>query len=374
MTTTNKRKTNGKNKNKTKNGGPARGRPGGGRPRAEHPYETMVRNPCAAELIPGIYGSSEGTLARFKNVTNNTSSGTCGYCVWFPDYCQGGNSVTGGGNLYIFTANATTIAPNNTVASPLGEGSDWAVNGAGFALPDPAYALATGDIVKDLRTISACMRLTYYGALSTSSGQIGFIENFTCESLLTGGTGAAPPSVDDVFQTLAVTERLGIDTLETVWRPSDHSRNFRSSDDVALSIGLASASATTLGTDARSFAPRGFGFAWRGLDISKLNFEFIKNVEWRPEAVSGLVTSPVHTYGSDRMPIVVANLDKKHGQGWVHRAVHTTGSAVSSVAKAAWTGVSNVVSSYAPQLVEMGAGYATQRLIAGGAPGALALL
>lgn len=303
-------------------------------------YENMVAHPCDASLEAGIYGSELGLLSRVKVRSVNTSSGVSGYLLWCPEYhTTGNNGVLG--NCFGWSSTTGAIVPTNTVAAPYGTGAQWAVNGGGFAINDPAGSLAAGDMVLDARTLSACMKMTYFGAMNDSSGLVGFIDNLPLEALLSGGTAGVAMSVDDVLRASTDVRRLGVDTLECVYRPSEENSGvFKSELDGAMLIGTPTVTVTTITQESLIRAPIVFGFAWTGLTggNASLSFDLVKNVEWRPEPLSGINSVAPKSTGPSKIQETLAILDRK-SPNWSHKVVSEIGGLTSQVAKMAFTGV-----------------------------------
>jgi hypothetical protein len=199
-------------------------------------------------------------------------------------------------------------------------------------------------MVQDTRMIAACLQVVYTGQLQNSSGQIGFIENFPLSAVLTGGGGGAQASVNDLFQYASHTTRLGIDKLEVVYSAEDrNAKIFTDEKTGALSAGVIGASSTELTQEAKTIAPKCFGFVWRGIDPgagTNLSFEFVKSIEWRPNTGQGVEEFPVCHYGESRLPVVQAALDKSR-PGWTRRVMDAVGSKAAKIAQIAFSGITS---------------------------------
>lgn len=341
--------------------------------RALSPYLSLVSDPCHAELIPGLYGSNQGYLARLKSTSNNSAGtyGTNGFVLWAPDFTNSGEPSYSA-NILCFCSDSSTVTPLNTTLFPFGKGIDWAPGGGGFSLPDPGYTLLQGDTARDARTLSACMKFSYFGKLTNSSGQIAFIDNSSIGNLLSGGPGSTVPSVDEWFRSSTDVRRIGVDTFEHVFRPTPASEIFRGVDDSCVSMGVGMSSGE--GESSRVNPPTLFGFAWRGVATtdSNLSFEFFKNIEWRPEVASGLSSMGIHSNGPSHAATTCAVLDQHH-PSWTHRVVQSMEGTAGAVVRAAWTGVSAVgkgVGNAIPGMLTSGA----ERYMGTYGAGALALL
>lgn len=279
--------------------------------------------------------------------------------LWVPIYHNDGGPVHPtlpvGFNLFGFATNASEAPPTNGTdpsfrygqATSFQESED---TGASFRMADPASELIgkSNALVADARTISACMKLTYTGRLDRASGEVAFINNIPLREVLgpVDANSFQPLSVDELFRLAPNRQRLGIDTLECVYRPeAELSGLFHSSQDYALEYPPAETKTdvTVIGESARVREPRVFGFAWRGLDAgsSDLSFEFTKNIEWRPSATSGFVAtvqrSSAGPGGQGYIASALTYLDK-HMPGWQERTVDSAKTLVSKVAQAAFAG------------------------------------
>lgn len=312
----------------------------------------MVSDPCGADLVPGLYGTSEGLLARTK-VGHNLSPGTfapitAGYALWCPDFSNT-KSIDTPGNVYIFVTDNSSDAPANNelnnnafFAVPTSQGATALTNTA-FHIGDPAAALLESTTVADARCLSACMTMTYLGRMRDSSGEMCFIQNLPLSELLTGRSGDLPVSVDQLFTYSSHKNRLGIDTIETVYRPNTLSTDhFRTSQQSPLLLDLLQVPLRTkIEPTIASYAPRVFGFVWRNTEgNAPFSFDFIKNIEWRPEVVSGFTQVPMTVSGPSRLETTLAYLDrlsKSNPNVW-NRILGGASSVGAAIAKLAYTG------------------------------------
>lgn len=330
-------------------------------------YARMLADPCNATLIPGLYGDSEGLLARLKSeltFANNEHPSTCGYILWLADShgeAQIGPGTYRTGSLVGARFDTTSDVVTNTAAIPAYCGALAAGDSQGFSLRDPALPLVNG-IARDARTLSACMRMAYLGAMQTAAGQVAFLENVPLTNVLSS-------SVDELFRLATTVKRIGVGTHEIKFRPSENSKFFstfetantttQSQRDVSspLTLGSEGTGATTV-EDIRG--PRVFGFAWRGTDnATNIAFEFIKNVEWRPRTDSGLpAIKPVAIHETSMVHHAERELDRKHGGSW---SLNSLLSPAGQLAETAFTGVLEQVGPAAKkyfgrQAMQMGVG------------------
>jgi hypothetical protein len=313
----------------------------------------MIANPCDSTLVPGLYGSSEGFLARLKNEIYNASAGSAGFILWSPRYHNKIQPVADGTyqmNVFAFSTNDPSVSPGNspgyggqiTFDQSLTQGTVLRIN-------DPAAQIVGEDnaIVLDARTLSACLRLTYSGRMDSSSGQVAFIENVPVSALLGDPDQKEEPmSVDDLFRLSSSTQRLGVDTMEIVYRSHEvHDATFHDSKDGALWVTNNFIDPTTVSSNAVITSPHVFGFAWRNLDVSSgsasLAIGMVKNIEWRPSPTSGFTAVVPHTMSvNNQLAIAHLHLDKVD-PAWTKRILDNAGSVAGSVAKMAATGVAN---------------------------------
>lgn len=359
-----------KNKNKNKNQKKKNGAPvnGGGKKRAKNgrkkagvfgptilSYARMIADPCSAQLVPGLYGSEEGFLGRFKKSypLPAVTGATCGYVLWAPNYHLAGvnGGVAGGfGNIFIYQTTVPSYVPSNSTAvnGAFGAGLTTSTITAS-TIADPCYNFINGNTARDARLVSACIRSDYLGAMSDVSGQVVMVENLMLADLVD-----QLPSVNELFDYYGKTHRVSLDTSEVVYRPEVTGlERFLDPEDHALVIG-ATGAASAVGNDAHHFQPTVFGFAWRGLpaaDLSKITVEFIKNIEWRPETGQGLrgnVPNSI-TGGVNMQKAALVALDQTH-PGWNTPTYEKIASGVTTMAKAVWSGI-------APSIAANGAKY-----------------
>jgi len=284
-------------------------------------FAQMIRDPCNARLIPGLYGAAEGLIARTKTTFTTTVStfpapNTAGYVLWCPDF----NIAKGGvpGCIFVYQTSLSNAAPANVPAGPYGAGSAQpaAINTA-YHVADPAAALVASDVVADARCLSACMTMTFLGKMIDSSGEVCFLQNVPISELLSGGTGSTPATIDQLFNYSASKQRFGVETLETVYRLNlNSSDKFR--DDTLFPLVLAGG-ITVTDPVSETFAPRVFGFAWRGTaPDAPISFDFIKNIEWRPEAISGFAQVPIVNSGRSFAGPALSFIDQMGPEAWSH--------------------------------------------------------
>jgi hypothetical protein len=258
---------------------------------------------------------------------NGFAGATAGYIVWCPDYTNYQSNL--GANTFWYGTTDSSIAPVNTTVDPYG------TLGSAMAIGDPAYNFLASDLVSDCRPVGACMTMQFIGTLRDSSGEVAFIHNLPTQDLLTGGAGGTPLTVDDIFAYTTEKQRLGLEKLENVFKPTDeNSVHFRDEDDKLYDV--APGVVTTVSANSENFSSTLIGFAWRGAQPeAPLTFDFIKNVEWRAETSAGLGQNPNTTTGPSVLPVVRRTIEKTHRQPWLRTVGQTLlGEAKSAITQA----------------------------------------
>jgi len=191
--------------------------------------------------------------------------------------------------------------------------------------------------------------MTYTGAMVNSSGQVGYITDLDPKTLIGGGTASFTPSVSQMFNLCSKTERIGIRTHENRYSAgTDNDSVYHGIDNSCWEYvqdpGLPGQDplATRVGATASRFRYPAFGFAWRGLDIptngdASLSFELTKNIEWRPEPVSGLVQpNPTH-HGPEKRTGILSSLDRLY-PNWATSAIDIATDYGPALAESIYTG------------------------------------
>lgn len=298
-------------------------------------------------------------MVKLKTTEACNLSTTSGYCLWVPTYHSDPYTLSGGEGQENWGWNIITFASNDSADRPKNTGlpGEFFPGVLGEAFPAPGETGAPSDpaatllgngnsIVRDARTLSACMRMTYYGRLDRTSGQVAVLTGIPAEAVLTEfGAAGTTMSVDDLFELSTHCERLGIDTREVAWRPNSEIPNtFLDADDAAYRRPQADLQPVArMGQRAEDMQPTIIGFAWRGLSIANgetanLVFDFIKNIEWRPNPNRGLVQPPPRAV-HDRSYVkeAIKYLDDTT-PGWQARILSSVQSVGSRIAIAAATG------------------------------------
>jgi len=134
------------NKNKSKNNSNNRRRRGKSGKRRLDAYTMMVADPCNATLVPGLFGTSEGLMGRFRTNFQLATDATltCGYLLWCPDYCNEGARDLGkqnSGNLFVWqSADANKVPTSLPGDEPYGTDSISAAMTTAHSMPDPSIS------------------------------------------------------------------------------------------------------------------------------------------------------------------------------------------------------------------------------------------
>lgn len=309
----------------------------------------MLSDPCNSVLHPGFWGTQEGLLARVKGTFTRAGSGvdTCGYVIWCADYSSSptltGGLNTGAANMFAYAASSASARSTNSTFAPYGSSPESTFEAgptpAAASLPDPSSSLLDDDLVADMRLISACMKLTYTGKMQDASGQLGFIENLPLSTLMAGGASDQPLSVDEMFQYITKTQRLGTDTYEIVSRVNDTAHIFRDADDAPIEIGSGAVSTLTPLGEAQQ--PRFFGFCWRGLAAGADNpfvLELTKNIEWRASPRSGFTHAPPVQMGPPSTAATAQRVLDHLDPNWATKIQESAVGTISKFAQIAFAG------------------------------------
>jgi len=347
MSKTNKNNNNKKQNNnkQTQRNRPRRGtrQPAKGRSTAIErkisPYLDMVLNPCDCELVPGLYGTSEGMLARVKKEFVISNGTTCGYVLWDstgmcvgydPAFHGAGRSM--GGNLFGWASTDPDLAPLNTDLIPYGhiQVPFSAAAQTASSLSDPAADLLRTSLVEDARTLSSCIKMTYFGTVLESAGRMAYVENLPVETILSGNVNGGPVSVNDLFRYTTNTHRFGLKSYEIVPRPEEKTIRYCGGTPLLTepnltgvsngSLELRAALSTVLTGSQRTIPKRLSGFVWSNLDEkANIVLELTKNVEWRASPNVGLSISPprnLHPPLQQKMTMIADRV----APGWSTRA------------------------------------------------------
>jgi len=335
-------------------------------------YQRMIADPCNSPLVPGLYGTIEGYLSRFHSVisipsiTINTL--TSGVILWCPKFHSpgryGSNPSTVAGtsgaeyNLITSCTNSTTAGLNLTGYGVATEtfvsvpGATYNDSGS-LSYPDPAWNFVNGATCSSARTLSACIKMSYFGQMATTQGMVCQIDIPLSQVVdsLNDGSGASTLTIDSLFAGSQLVSRTKLDTAEQKWIPSEDgvfmsATSAAAARDIDLDYMVrATRGATppttsvfTTGTYAQTNNPRVIGFAWRGFAAGNtfpLQFDLYKNIDWKPEALSGItVPRSVRVAVVPPVQSAVTALDSK-GKSWTQEVMHEVESVASSAAKTA---------------------------------------
>lgn len=279
----------------------------------------MIQDPCNSELVQGAYGNEAGILARYKRTFNLTETQQHGYLLWAPSYVGYPAADFTSMNCFFYAAASPDSQPSNTNAAPLGSG----VVGAAGAFAVGASQFVKSSVCQDFRTVSACIRMTYTGTTSGCKGRIAILENVPANLLLT-----QRPSVDSLISMSASTVRVPLDTIEIPFRPQEESSEFR--DEKAELFISTSGTATTFSNFAKSQQPTMIGVAWSGIPSNEFSFDFIQNIEWRPQPFEGMVEPTSVQVSSEPLYRSALKLLDTNYPGWANYATRAASMMASS--------------------------------------------
>lgn len=284
-------------------------------------YAAMLAEPCTAELVSGLNSTDEGLLARLKTTYSTSATSENGFVLWDPTYV-GGTEV---GNCFFQSTLASSTALTNSVANPY-IGSNIEVGATSFV---------KSSTVSDFRIVSACIRVTYTGALLDSKGLVAKVSAMPVDTFFDGQASLDNvSSVDDIIALSGGVIRMGTVTHEVRFHPQSSTTGlFKRAESGAYKLGTASVSRSTPSNDANRFGASFIGFAWKGVPSSQLSFEFIQNIEWRPETKAGFVAVlPRQIKPQGYIHTVTKYLDDKY-PGWATAAASYAGHALVNAAR-----------------------------------------
>lgn len=284
-------------------------------------YAAMLADPCKAELISGLNSTDEGLLARLKTTYSFDPTTDNGFALWDPTYV-GGTSV---GNCFIHSTPTSATTLTNSVASPYISGN----------VQTGATGFVQSSTVSDFRVVSACIRVTYTGTLLESKGLVAKVSAMPVDTFFDGQANLDEvASVDDIIALSGGVERMGTVTHEVRFHPQSSTTGlFKRAESGAYTLGTPGSSRTTPSNDANRFGASFIGFAWKGVPSAQLSFEFIQNIEWRPETKAGFVSVlPRQIKPQGYIHTVTKYLDDKY-PGWSTAAQNYAGNALMNAAR-----------------------------------------
>jgi len=287
-------------------------------------YAAMLADPCDSSLISGIFGATGASVQRLSSMwmAPTTAADDCGFLLWCPQYTCDGTNAGGSANgthanfvAWQHTNSSTSLG--NTIADPAYTGGVSAMYGS--TIRDPAFEFCSNGYVRDARLISACIRATYVGSMTSSAGMIYPLENIPNGFVAGGGF-----SIDELCAYARRGSRVGVDTHEVRYKPDPSTADrFLQVDHGPVLLGTGAGSATTESSYVSYNAePRWYGFAWTGLNTdnpNSLQFRFVKNIEYRTNPGSGIPASPT-TYVSESLMGKALTLLDRRNPDWATRA------------------------------------------------------
>lgn len=301
----------------------------------------MIDDPCNSALKPGLYGSSSGYLSRFHSISSPQvlgSAASCGVMLWSPNYYNVG--YVSGTNACWNAIQASALLPTDTLTF---NGVGGVATGASGGIKDPAYEFVHGSVCASARCLSACVRFTYTGQVTSTAGLVSPIR--VPFSVIEGViTGAVTPTVNTFLQFATSTQRLPLDSLEVKWRPGADD-TYRTSAAGTSTVGedpfvRFNGGIWSVGSKAQTEQPELIGFVYRGLAVdaaANIQYDLYKNIEWTPEITSGLAYQPsVQMSDVGNAQRALAFLDKTR-PGWDQQMISVAKSYAAKTAMAALT-------------------------------------
>lgn len=301
------------------------------------PYMKMVADPCKCTLVPGIYGASEGILTKVKKTFFDGSNSACGFVLWSPDYHNSTYSIAGspkGGNLFTWVGQNSSESISNSIDHPFGSGERFDATAlTAHTEDDPAWQFTSEGLVQDARNISACIDMTYFGKMYEAEGEVTYVSNLPVSTVIDASNGYI--SVDRIFQHSNNTHRLGVETYENIWRPSDDDTFYNTTSN-CIDVGVKTVGKSSIPDSTKAKGPTFFGFAFRGLTSSQQNnlrYNLTKIIEWRAQPSSGIAQTSVKATSTSRMPGVKVGLDT-YWPDWNEHLASATNTGLNMLANA----------------------------------------
>lgn len=344
-----KRPTKGKRKKKASKG--RRPRSAVGR-RAIPAVAAMLADPCNAKLVTGLYDTTQGYLQRLTDqfaAVDTAGTATCGYVLWFPNYNSAGAAGGGGGAASLFTLVDTDSSNRPTQ----GGGTPFAGAAPGTAArassrADPANAFVAGNLVDDARNLADCVRMAYVGPMTSTQGQVCFLNNIPLDTVYTHNAGGVSASVDDLFMASGTALPLGKDAMENRYQPIDRGAGrFFDQHIGAVTVPTDVSGAVSADSDdARMYQPTGFGFAFRGLaagQVRLLRFELTKIIEWKIARAQGMpLTKTITNQGGGKKASALHWLSRWAGR-WYNSIVNSDQEEIAKRLYTASSAIKNIV-------------------------------
>lgn len=188
-----------------------------------------------------------------------------------------------------------------------------------YYIDDPAANFLKSDIVSSARTNAASMKLTYTGNLLDMGGEVCPIGGLALESIFQASGDNTAISVDDLFKYSAGRQRFTDRTVEIVYDPPSTGcfRDQITGPYAFSEFADSKENATYVTEVGKAEDMTIFGFAFRGLpqnSASPVSVDLYKTIEWKPEAISGIVGN------THRAPPAPGHAPVVHARSKIHKS------------------------------------------------------
>lgn len=264
-------------------------------------YARLLADPCNAPLVHPTYSGVEGGyLMRadsFLTMGDNAGA-TSGYLQWTPSVLEPGLSG-------ILSA-ATTGGAVGAIPASVGDKT-----------PAWTYLLAN---CSEVRTVAACLRVTYPGAESGRAGRIHYGQ--TSGGMVQSTTSY---SADGVATLLPHFERTPATSVELIWKPNDADQMF---------------SYPNVADNGKNNKCASLSVAWAGLPAAVgLTFHMTVVYEWQPKPAMGISNPNMSRSSSANTLDHVVNYLQNQGFSFVRSLAMAAGSSMATGAMAATYGL-----------------------------------
>jgi hypothetical protein len=170
--------------------------------------------------------------------------------------------------------------------------------------------------------------------MTAAAGLVVPIQNVSFETIMLGNGLGGPVSINQLFNLCAGAKRLSLETIELRHRPDAALVDgFKEDTDAPINKGVAATNASTLSNEAKRFSPTVIGFAWKGVPAGSLVASFTQNIEWRPEAASGITAMPAVQLHEPGYTAKILRMLDDYLPSWQTASMSAASSAASSLVR-----------------------------------------